>query len=114
MESATWCRTPAAASAARRLRPEVSKNSSTALSSNESRSDPPTIERPGHLRGYTGNEVALRWRRIKTRAPSKTVAADMQPIKNEKIRTDTWKKHSAPAFERITSQKYLKFSDQAV
>src|SRR5207302_7995994 len=45
------------------------------------------------------------WRRIKTRAPSKTVAADMQPIKNEKIRTDTWKKHSAPAFERITSQK---------
>src|SRR3954449_1004104 len=35
MESATWCRTPAAASAGRRLRPEVSKNSSTALSSNE-------------------------------------------------------------------------------
>src|SRR5215469_11043361 len=35
MESATWCRTPAAASAARRLRLEVSKNSSTALSSNE-------------------------------------------------------------------------------
>src|SRR3979409_1900904 len=35
MESATWCRTPAAASAARRLRPEVSKNSSTALSSKE-------------------------------------------------------------------------------
>src|SRR3954465_14805284 len=35
MESATWCRTPAAASAAKRLRPEVSKNSSTALSSNE-------------------------------------------------------------------------------
>src|SRR3954452_18805463 len=35
MESATWCRTPAAASAARRLRPEVSKNCSTALSSNE-------------------------------------------------------------------------------
>src|SRR5947208_10893587 len=35
MESATWCRTPAVASAARRLRPEVSKNSSTALSSNE-------------------------------------------------------------------------------
>src|SRR3954463_10798294 len=35
MESATWCRTPVAASAARRLRPEVSKNSSTALSSNE-------------------------------------------------------------------------------
>src|SRR6516164_4321315 len=32
MESAIWCRTPAAASAARRLRPEVSKNSSTALS----------------------------------------------------------------------------------
>src|ERR1700720_1131985 len=35
MDSATWCRTPAAASAARRLRPEVSKNSSTAFSSNE-------------------------------------------------------------------------------
>src|SRR5262245_56905240 len=35
MDSATWCRTPRAASAARRLRPEVSKNSSTALSSNE-------------------------------------------------------------------------------
>src|SRR5216117_3632288 len=35
MESATWCRTPAAASATRRLRPEVWKNSSTALSSNE-------------------------------------------------------------------------------
>src|SRR6266566_4439065 len=35
MESATWCRTPAAASATRRLRPEVTKNSSTALSSNE-------------------------------------------------------------------------------
>src|SRR5205814_3101804 len=35
MESAIWCRTPAAASAARRLRPEVSKNSSTALSSND-------------------------------------------------------------------------------
>src|ERR1043166_6734924 len=35
MESATWCRTPAAASAARRLRPEVSKNSNTALASNE-------------------------------------------------------------------------------
>src|SRR5437870_3665035 len=35
MESATWCRTPAAASAASSLRPEVSKNSSTALSSNE-------------------------------------------------------------------------------
>src|ERR1700747_3288144 len=35
MESATWCRTPAADSAASRLRPEVSKNSSTALSSNE-------------------------------------------------------------------------------
>src|SRR5918995_1325494 len=44
MESATWCRTPAAASAARRLRPEVWKNSSTALSSNEGewgRSTPP-------------------------------------------------------------------------
>src|SRR5215470_8999920 len=35
MESATWCRTPAAASAARRLRPEVSKNSNTALASND-------------------------------------------------------------------------------
>src|SRR5262245_18435047 len=35
IDSATWCRTPVAASAARRLRPEVSKNSSTALSSNE-------------------------------------------------------------------------------
>src|SRR5262245_22326864 len=35
MDSATWYPTPAAASAARRLRPEVSKNSSTALSSNE-------------------------------------------------------------------------------
>src|SRR3954447_13650099 len=35
MESATWCRTLAAASAARRLRQEVSKNASTALSSNE-------------------------------------------------------------------------------
>src|SRR5262249_48583635 len=35
MESATWCRTPAAASAARRLRPDVSKNASTARSSKE-------------------------------------------------------------------------------
>src|SRR6516162_4724694 len=35
MDSATWCRTPAAVSDKRRLRPEVSKNSSTALSSNE-------------------------------------------------------------------------------
>src|SRR5260370_15390457 len=35
MESATWYRTRGAASAARRLRPEVSKNASTALSSNE-------------------------------------------------------------------------------
>src|SRR5205085_8701234 len=35
MDNATWCRTPAAASAAKRLRPEVSKNSSAALSSNE-------------------------------------------------------------------------------
>src|SRR5262249_54223947 len=35
MDSATWCRTPAAASAGRRLRPAVSKNSSTALSSND-------------------------------------------------------------------------------
>jgi len=35
MDRATWCRTPAAASAARRFRPDVSKNSSTALSSNE-------------------------------------------------------------------------------
>src|SRR6516225_9048395 len=35
MDSATWSRTPVAASAGRRLRSEVSKNSSTALSSNE-------------------------------------------------------------------------------
>src|SRR5215204_6805908 len=35
MDSAIWCPTPAAASAARKLRPEVSKNSSTAWSSNE-------------------------------------------------------------------------------
>src|SRR5882672_6110 len=35
MDSATWCRTPAVASAGRRLCSEVSKNSSTALSSNE-------------------------------------------------------------------------------
>src|ERR1041385_3573151 len=35
MDSATWCPTPAAVSAASRLRPEVRKNSSTALSSNE-------------------------------------------------------------------------------
>src|SRR4051812_5687894 len=35
MDRATWCRTPAAASAVRRLRPEVSKKSSTALPSNE-------------------------------------------------------------------------------
>src|SRR6185437_11844814 len=35
MDSATWCRTPAAASAGRRLRPEVSKNFSTAASSND-------------------------------------------------------------------------------
>src|SRR5215510_2107923 len=35
MDSATWCLTAAAVSAARRLRPEVWKNSSTALSSNE-------------------------------------------------------------------------------
>src|ERR1700750_111829 len=35
MDNAIWCRTPAAASAASRLRPEVSKNFSTALSSNE-------------------------------------------------------------------------------
>src|SRR5256714_13997150 len=35
IESATWCRMAAAASAARTLRPEVTKNSSTALSSNE-------------------------------------------------------------------------------
>src|SRR5262245_8171563 len=34
-ESATWCLTPAAASAPRMLRVEVSKNSSTALSSHE-------------------------------------------------------------------------------
>src|SRR3954453_23537499 len=35
IDSATWWRTPAADSAARRLRPEISKNSSTARSSNE-------------------------------------------------------------------------------
>src|SRR5690348_12298364 len=35
MDSATWCRSPAADSAGRRLRPAVSKNSSTALSSND-------------------------------------------------------------------------------
>src|SRR5258707_2658455 len=35
MDRTTWWRTPAAASAARRLRPEVWKNSSTALSSND-------------------------------------------------------------------------------
>src|SRR5262249_33100410 len=35
METATWCWTPAVASAASRLRPEVSKNSSTAWSSQE-------------------------------------------------------------------------------
>ena len=35
MDSARWCRTPAADSAASRLRPEISKNYSTALSSNE-------------------------------------------------------------------------------
>src|SRR5262245_39986325 len=35
MDSATWCLTPAAVSAARRLRPEVWKDSSPALSSNE-------------------------------------------------------------------------------
>src|SRR5262245_52955054 len=34
-ESATWCLTPAAASAARMLRVDVSKNSSTALSSHD-------------------------------------------------------------------------------
>src|SRR5262245_27151792 len=34
-ESATWCFTPAAASAARMLRVDVSKNSSTALSSHD-------------------------------------------------------------------------------
>src|SRR5215813_13515016 len=35
MDSAMWCRTPAAASAGSRLRPAASKNSSTALSSND-------------------------------------------------------------------------------
>src|SRR5918995_2512611 len=35
MDTATGCRTPVTASAERRFRPEVSKNSSTALSSNE-------------------------------------------------------------------------------
>src|SRR5215469_12894681 len=38
MDNATWCRTPTAVSAGRRLRPEVSKNSSTGLSSNEGES----------------------------------------------------------------------------
>jgi hypothetical protein len=41
-DSATWCPTPAAASAARRLRADVSKNSSTALSSNEGEFDTST------------------------------------------------------------------------
>src|SRR5215471_12010620 len=35
MESATWCSTPSADSAAARLRPAVSKNASTALSSKD-------------------------------------------------------------------------------
>src|SRR5918998_275798 len=39
MERQTWCPTPASASAARRLRPDVSKNSSTALSSKEGEVD---------------------------------------------------------------------------
>src|SRR5262245_58507279 len=41
-DSATWCPTPAAASAGRRLRADVSKNSSTALSSNEGEFDTST------------------------------------------------------------------------
>src|SRR6266403_1856004 len=52
MESATLCRTPAAASAARRLRPAVWKNSSTALSSNEGEFD-------HHLRAGHGLFEAL-------------------------------------------------------
>src|ERR1700730_1153846 len=35
MESATWCRTPGAASGARMLRPEGAQNSTNALASNE-------------------------------------------------------------------------------
>jgi len=54
-ERSTWCRTPAAASAARRLRPEVSKNSSTALSSNEG--ELATIDH--HLRAGHGLFEAL-------------------------------------------------------
>src|SRR5262245_38532719 len=41
-DSATWCPTAAAASAARRLRADVSKNSNTALSSNEGEFDTST------------------------------------------------------------------------
>src|SRR6185369_13699266 len=54
MDSATWCRTPAAASAGKRLRPEVSKNSSTALSSNDGE-----LEVDHHLRAGHGIFDAL-------------------------------------------------------
>src|SRR5262245_25031839 len=56
MDSATWCRTPAAASAASRLRPEVSKNSSTALSSNEGELAR-SIASQGLLEPLAGNAV---------------------------------------------------------
>jgi hypothetical protein len=42
-DSPTWCRTAAVVSAARRLRVDVSKNSSTALSSNEGELERSTI-----------------------------------------------------------------------
>src|SRR5437773_10878253 len=80
MDSATWCRTPAAASAARRLRPEVSKNSSTALSSNEgelARSITAGVQARGSLRpspvmlltpvfGEAATTSGPRWRRMGT------------------------------------------------
>lgn len=53
MDSATWCRMAAAASAARRLRPEVWKNSSTALSSNEGEYYPSEIS--------GGHDVVITW-----------------------------------------------------
>src|SRR5215469_15995181 len=59
MDSATWCRTPAAASAGRRLRPEVSKNSSTALSSNDAnwRGRSPPARRPCLFEPRAGDGV---------------------------------------------------------
>src|SRR6267378_3639438 len=80
MDSATWCRTPAAASAARRLRPEVSKNFSTALSSNEgelARSITTCVPAMASLRpspvmvstpvfGEAATTSWLRWRRMAT------------------------------------------------